>query len=62
MSDQNLSIGDKFAAANEQALSEWTSDGDDAVVETAAEEAPEVRISPLLFTLTAPPWSVPELR
>ena len=41
MSDQNLSIGDKFAAANEQALSEWTSDGDDAVVETAAEEAPE---------------------
>ena len=38
MSDQNLSIGDKFAAANEQALSEWVSDGDDAVVETAAED------------------------
>jgi len=42
MSETNLSIGDKFAAANEQALSEWTSDGDDAVVETAAEDASEV--------------------
>jgi len=41
MSETNLSIGDKFAAANEQALSEWTSNGDDAVVEAAAEDASE---------------------
>ena len=41
MSDMDLSIGDKFAAANEQALSEWTNDGDDAVVETAAEDDSE---------------------
>jgi hypothetical protein len=41
MSDQNLSIGDKFAAANEQALSEWTDNGEGAVVEAAAEDASE---------------------
>lgn len=41
MSDQNLSIGDKFAAANEQALSEWTNDGADAVIETATEDESE---------------------
>jgi hypothetical protein len=41
MSDPNLSAGDKFAAANEQALAEWTNDGDDAVVETADEEPAE---------------------
>lgn len=38
----NIPSGDKFAAAEEQALSGWTDDGDDAVVETAAEDDSEV--------------------
>lgn len=40
--DQNIPDGDRFAAAEEQALSGWTDDGDDAVIETAAEDASEV--------------------
>lgn len=40
--DQNTPEGDRFAAAEEQALSGWTDDGDDAVIETAAEDASEV--------------------
>lgn len=38
----NIPDGDRFAAAEEQALSGWTDDGDDAVVETATEDASEV--------------------
>ena len=36
--DQNTAQADRFAAAEEQALSGWTDDGDDAVIETAAED------------------------
>ena len=36
--DQNTAQADRFAAAEEQALSGWTDDSDDAVVETAAED------------------------
>ena len=39
--EQNTAQADRFAAAEEQALSGWTDDGDDAVVETAAEDEPE---------------------
>lgn len=38
----NIPDGDRFAAAEEQALSGWTDDGDDAVIETATEDASEV--------------------
>lgn len=34
----NIPDGDRFAAAEEQALSGWTDDSDDAVVETATED------------------------
>ena len=39
--EQNTAQADRFAAAEEQALSGWTDDGDDAVIETAAEDEPE---------------------
>lgn len=42
MSDANISLGDKFAAAEEQALGALTDDGNDAVVEAAAEDMSEV--------------------
>lgn len=39
--EQNTAQADRFAAAEEQALSGWTDDGDDAVIEAAAEDEPE---------------------
>ena len=38
--EQNTAQADRFAAAEEQALSGWTDDGDDAVIEAAAEDEP----------------------
>lgn len=42
MANPNIPDGDRFAAAEEQALSGWTDDSDDAVVETATEDESEV--------------------